>query len=200
MSSSQSIRSHQRLPVKNAAAIVRDVCEMSISLDASQSKWDMGEMSLSRSHNPFTSSGTFTGSVSGAGGFGMNMAASHGGHGGRGMMGPPSHLPTYHTNMNSSHSYSSAGSHHSGGGYGHGIQHHPTASQHNINNRKPLSQQVRKIPTQDEYEEDFEQVDPYEHDQDFKNQYDEPRGGGNYRRQEEKKTSGSSFVNKYPRK
>ncbi len=52
-------QSHQRIPSKNAASIVRDICEMSISLDASN-KFDMSEMSLSRSHNPFTSSGTFT--------------------------------------------------------------------------------------------------------------------------------------------
>lgn len=182
MSSSQSARGHQRVPVRNAAAIVRDVCEMSISLDASNSKWDMNEMSLSRSHNPFTSSGTFTGSVSGAGGFGF--APGGGGGPGRGGMGPPSHLPSsHHHNMNGSHSYSSASS-----GYSHPIQ-------HNNNHRRPL-QAHKKIPTMDEYEEDFEQVDPYDHDQEFK-QYEDSRRGSRSSHQEEKKSSSSS---KYPRK
>ena len=177
--------SYSRLPNKNAAAIVRDVCEMSISLDASNSKWDFNEMSLSRSNNPFTSSGNLAASLNGMGSVPNHNASN------RGMMGPPSAYPSqYHSghNMNSSNSYNSAS---------------------NIGfSRRPLP--VRKVPTQDEYEEDFEQVDPYDQELEFKQNYKHSNRHGNTHgsfrsssdqdRYPEERKSNSSFVSKFPRK
>lgn len=186
-----SYRSSHRLPNKNAAAIVRDVCEMSISLDASNSKWDLNELSLSRSQNPFTSSGNFSGnSMTQERGFGMNVSHNNN----KGLMGPPVGLPSHYGSM------------HGGSGGHHNMNTSLSFnSQQQFNAiRRPLqAHPVKKVPTQDEYEEDFEQVDPYDQEQEelkSESRHSSHRGSGyehsDRRYQEEKRSSSSSFLSR----
>jgi hypothetical protein len=118
-----------RIPVKQANQIVRDICEMSISLDASTNKVDWNEMSLNRSQNPFTSS--------------MNMGGSFGGYGGQQQNGNSQYQHQQNNNNNNNHNnnyhgHSSSSAHHQQhnnsnqqafGHHNYPQQHHPSQQQ-----------------------------------------------------------------------
>jgi hypothetical protein len=144
-----------RIPVKQANQIVRDICEMSISLDASTNKVDWNEMSLNRSQNPFTSS--------------MNMGGSFGGYGGQQQNGNSQYQPQQNNNNNNSnyHGHSSSTHHHNSNqqqAYDHHNypqQHHPSQQQQQHSHQQP--QYGRNQPQQHHHQQQTQQHHQHQH-------------------------------------
>lgn len=152
-SSASSIKA---LPPKNvAAAIVRDVCEMSISLDVSKG-WDVRDASFNRSMNPFTSSG----SMSISSGNLSQMLPAHNNF----SIPPPTSLSstTSNSSTSSSRGYTT---------YGSSSSSTTTTTTNNNNNnnnnggggQRKKVHELKRIVSEDDYEdEDFEVDDSYD--------------------------------------
>jgi hypothetical protein len=169
------------LPAKEAAAIVKDINEMSISIDQSHSKWDFNpELSMSRSHNPFVSSGNLSNSINTSG-------HSQSGHSHTGLPLPGRPHTVAGSNAVSSSHYSPPPN--KGNDRRLNQPHHQQPHHHHVR-RVPSDEDDKYASDQFEVEED---VEPYHDDNyDFKNQYHDSRysnGSSNkVPRHEEKKS------------
>ena len=156
---------------------------MSISLDASQSKWDFNELSMSRSNNPFTSSANLGASLGSASGFGQqNVSRS-----GYPVQQPQHHFPSNFAPPAASSVHNQGYASNQIRPTNHGMQHAPIHSNNGMANRRPLAATKpnygsRSRDDDDDYDQDgFEDADPYDHEQDLKMAADSRAHKGNQR-------------------